>query len=59
MTSSEYGDHIRSLINDTHTQPVSYYKPKHDVLTHSGTQHTSILTADGAAVSCSSSVNTV
>ncbi|KAI8906516.1 nucleophile aminohydrolase [Powellomyces hirtus] len=48
---------VRRLISDTKTFPVEYYNPTFDIKEDHGTMHVSVLTADGEAVSMTSTVN--
>ena len=57
MTSPEYGEYIRSRINDTHTQDVEYYEPSFDLELNAGTAHLSVFGPDGSAVAMTSTIN--
>lgn len=56
MTSDDFINYIRSRINDTHTQDVSYYGPSFEFSNH-GTAHMSVVAPDGSAVALTSTIN--
>ncbi|GFN83036.1 gamma-glutamyltranspeptidase 1 [Plakobranchus ocellatus] len=58
MTSSEYGEITRALINDSQTQPFSYYNPSAAVTDDAGTSHLSVMDGQGSVVSITSTINT-
>lgn len=57
MTSDDYAAYIRQQINDSFTQDIDYYGPSWDVQENHGTAHTSVIAADGSAVSITSTIN--
>jgi len=59
LTSDEYGEEIRRQIDDSVTHDFSYYGPTFDVKQNAGTAHMNILASDGAAVSLTTSLNTL
>lgn len=59
LTSYDFANYIRSKINLTHTQNVSYYHPEFASNTDHGTSHLSIISPDGGAVSATTTINSV
>lgn len=59
LTSYDFANYIRSKINLTHTQNVSYYHPEFSSNSDRGTSHLSIISPDGGAVSATTTINSV
>jgi len=57
LTSQSFADEIRRRINLSMTQNVSYYGAESQVGRNGGTSHLSILAANGAAVSVTTTIN--
>ncbi|GFO36688.1 gamma-glutamyltranspeptidase 1 [Plakobranchus ocellatus] len=55
MTSMEYGEMMRGLIDDSKTQPTSYYNAVTD---NAGNSHLSVIDGQGSVVSITSAINT-
>ncbi|GFO36684.1 gamma-glutamyltranspeptidase 1 [Plakobranchus ocellatus] len=58
MTSLMFGESIRKLISDSHTQSTLFYKPSAAVTDDAGTSHLSVIDGQGSAVSVTSTINT-
>ena len=58
MTDDDYAATIRSLINDTMTQDLSYYGGSYEGRSVTGTTHLNVLAQDGGAVAITSTINT-
>ncbi|KAK2151985.1 hypothetical protein LSH36_343g01029 [Paralvinella palmiformis] len=57
LTSPEYGEYIRTRINDNTTENYTYYEPDFDMFVDGGTAHMSVLAPDGAAVAVTMTIN--
>ncbi|XP_041371586.1 glutathione hydrolase light chain 1-like [Gigantopelta aegis] len=57
LTSQDYGNDVRSRLNDDTTQKASNYGPAFSVLEDGGTGHMSLLATNGDAVATTSTVN--
>ena len=57
MTSKEYIESIRSMIDDETTHDIQYYGPTFDFVTDHGTTHLNVLAQDGSAVAITSTIN--
>ena len=57
LTSPEYGEYIRSRINDNTTYNYTHYDPDFDITIDGGTAHLSVLASDGAAVAMTMTIN--
>nr|KAG5685732.1 hypothetical protein BaRGS_015054 [Batillaria attramentaria] len=58
MTSPEFGEEIRGLIDDTQTHNLSYYGPTFYDAVKTSTAHFSLMDGEGNVVSVTSTVNT-
>ncbi len=57
LTSQDYNEAVRLMINDSYTQDLSYYGPHFAGYEGDGTAHLSLLGPGGAAVSLTSTIN--
>ena len=57
MTSADYGNYIRSKIDDNQTFNVSYYEPAFEGFEDHGTAHVSVIDQYGNAVGLTSTIN--
>ncbi|GFO36690.1 gamma-glutamyltranspeptidase 1 [Plakobranchus ocellatus] len=57
MTSRAFGEATRALINDSHTQPTSYYKARAAMIDEEGTSHLSVIDGQGNVVAVTSSIH--
>lgn len=57
MTSKAEGERLRNLINDSRTQPMSYYDPYFVKQNSEGTTHVSVIDKEGNAVSATETIN--
>ncbi|XP_041372130.1 glutathione hydrolase 1 proenzyme-like [Gigantopelta aegis] len=57
LTSKEYGNYVRSQINDDKTQKTMDYGPAFSIVEDAGTGHISLLAPNGDAVATTTTVN--
>ncbi|GFO36692.1 gamma-glutamyltranspeptidase 1 [Plakobranchus ocellatus] len=57
MTSRAFSEATRALINDSHTQPTSYYKAKAAMIDEEGTSHLSVIDGQGNVVAVTSTIH--
>ncbi|GFN83038.1 gamma-glutamyltranspeptidase 1-like [Plakobranchus ocellatus] len=57
MTSRAIGEATRALINDSHTQPTSYYKARAAMINDEGTTHLSAIDGQGNVVAVTSTIH--
>ncbi|GFN83041.1 gamma-glutamyltranspeptidase 1 [Plakobranchus ocellatus] len=57
MVTLSFGEETRALINDSQTQPTSYYNPRAAITNDAGTSHLSVIDSQGSAVAVTSTIN--